>query len=215
MRAQLWYTAAIAISLCAATPAVFGASAATPDNGSTSTGAASSNPNSTTPGTANPAPAAGAQGTAAPNGVSGAPSNAPYPLVTVKVNGKQLATQGILINGRTLVPIIDLVEKLDGKAMWDSQSKTVWAAFPRQKRTLRMVVGSPEARIYRYDPKETHRTGGLIATTRVDQPPLLLGGYVVAPAEAAANIVHAKVYFNPDTKQVSIISRTSKETASR
>jgi len=135
--------------------------------------------------------------------------------VTVSVNGKQLATRGILINGHTLLPVMDLVQQLGGKAMWAAQTKTVWAAFPRQKRTLRMVVASPDATIYRYDPKDPHRTGSLIATTHLEQPPMLLGGSVLAPADAAANIVRAKVFFKPETKQVTIVTPSDKQTASR
>jgi Copper amine oxidase N-terminal domain len=205
MKGLPWSAAALMLSLSLSTSALGGARPTGTNHASASGGAASTQPN------AAPAPKAPSSA----NEARGASSSSPYPLITVSVNGKQLATQGMLINGRTLLPIIDLVEKLGGKAMWDAQSKTVWAAFPRQKRTLRLVVGAPKATIYRYSRKDPHRTGSLIATTTMDQPPMLLGGYVLAPADAAANIVRAKVFFKPETKQVSIVSPSRKQTASR
>jgi Copper amine oxidase N-terminal domain len=213
MKRQLWYAAAVALGLSVWGSAACGASPAASNNSSTASGTAATKSDS--------ASAPNGQGATTPNppspanAASGAPAKTIYPLVTVSVNGKQLATQGILINGRTLLPIIDLVDNLGGKAMWDSQTKTAWAAFPRQKRTLRMVVGSADVKIYRYAPKDTHRIGSLIATTHLDQPPMLLGGYVVAPADAAANIVRAKVFYRADTKHVSIVSPSSHQTASR
>jgi hypothetical protein len=184
---------------------ICGASPAAPNQASEPSGVGASKRNPAT-----------APNTAAPeSGAPGPSSNTPYPLLTVSVNGKQLATQGVLINGHTLLPIMDLVQRLGGKAMWDAQTKTVWAAFPRQKRTLRLVVASPEATIYGYNPKDPHRTGSLIATTHMDQPPLLLAGSVLAPADAAANIVRAKVFYKPETKQVVIVAPSGKQTVSR
>jgi hypothetical protein len=213
MNGRLGWTAAVVLSLSSGVPAVSSGSPAAPNNAPASKGAAPTTSNAPNPPSSQvPAPSSAAP---AANGTSQTPSNSPYPLVTVTVNRKQLATRGILVNGRTLLPISDVVEKLGGKAIWDPQAKMIWAAFPRQKRTLRMVLGSTDAQIYQYKPKDPHRVGGLIATTHLDLPPMLVGAYLVAPVDAAANIARAKVFFRPDTKQVSIVGPPAKQTASR
>jgi hypothetical protein len=142
-------------------------------------------------------------------------SDATYPLVTVSVDQAQLATQGILINGHTLLPVSDLVTQLGGKVMWDSYSKTVWAAFPDQEKTVRMTINSPVAAIFEYDANNLHRTGRLVKTLLLQQAPILLSGRVVAPVAAAASVVGAKVYFQPEEKHVAVESASAQKQASR
>jgi len=196
MNKRFWYTAALIVSLSPSAHRLCGASPAAPDHGSASSGTAATKPH----------PASAPNAASPQSGDPGASSSSPYPLLTVSVNGKQLATRGVLVNGHTLLPIVDLVQQLGGKALWDGHSKTVWAAFPRQKRTLRMVVGSPEATIYFYDRHHPHQTGSVIATTHLEQLPMLLGGSLLAPADAVASVVHAKVFYKPETKEVVIVS---------
>jgi hypothetical protein len=142
-------------------------------------------------------------------------SDATYPLVTVSVDQAQLATQGILINGHTLLPVSDLVTRLGGKVMWDSYSKTVWAAFPDQGKTVRMMINSPVAEIYEYDDNSPHRTGKLTKTILLKQSPVLLSGRAVAPVAAAAQVVGAKVFFQPEAKHVIVESAAAQKQASR
>ncbi len=132
--------------------------------------------------------------------------NPVYPLVAVSVDGTELATRGLLMNGRTLLPVRELTQQLNGTVRWDPHSKTVWAAFPDQGRTIRMTINSPVASIYTYDPDQPHRTGPFVERIRLDQPPVLLGGRVVAPVAAAAEVAGAVAYWEPEQKMVVIES---------
>jgi len=171
----------------------------------------------TSPGaTAAPAPATppGAPGdTLAPD--NGAVVDTTYPLVQVNLDGKTLATKGLLMNGRTLLPVRELVEGLGGEARWDSHQKTLWAAFPAQKRTVRMLINAPVAEIHAYDAKDPHKMGKWIESVRLDQPPVLLGARVVAPVGAAAAVAGAKVFWDPQAKIVSVQTPTAAREAAR
>jgi hypothetical protein len=137
-----------------------------------------------------------------------------YPQVTVRVDDAELVTPGILRNGRTLLPVRELVERLDGTVRWHPANKTVWAAFPAQARTIRITVGSPVAQVFEYAPSDPHRTGRLIQTQRLDQPPILVNGHVFAPVAAAARVAGATVWFEPGTRQVMVQTGPPDQTAS-
>src|SRR3954453_11532779 len=107
MKKRFWYTAALIVSLSPSAHRLCGASPAAPDHGAASRGNAATKSS----------PASAPDAASPESGARGAASNNPYPLVTVSVNGKQLATRGILINGHTLLPVMDLVQQLGGKAM--------------------------------------------------------------------------------------------------
>jgi hypothetical protein len=138
-----------------------------------------------------------------------------YPQVTVRVDDTELITPGILRNGRTLLPVRALVERLNGEVMWHPASETVWAAFPDQARTVQMTVGSPVAQVFEYAANDPHRTGRLIRTQRFDQPPILVNGHVFAPVAAAARVAGATVWFEPGTRQVIVQTGAVDQTARR
>lgn len=127
-----------------------------------------------------------------------------YPLIEVRLDGQSLQTKGLLMQGRTLLPVRELVEGLGGKVHWDSHHKTIWAAFPAQERTVRMIINAPTAEIHAYDANDPHRMGKWIETIRLDQAPVLLGGRVVAPVAAAAAVAGAKVFWDAQAKIVSV-----------
>ena len=83
--------------------------------------------------------------------------------------------------------------------MWDAHSKTVWAAFPDQGKTMQMTISSPVTQIYEYDAHTPHRTGN--SSSPVARA--ITGaarGRAVAPVAAAAQVVGAKVFFQAGSK---------------
>jgi hypothetical protein len=191
MLATRWYAMALAVGLCAL-----------PRPGATAQTAVDTKPGTTSADERVIRPEAADE-----MGTSGeAVVDTTYPLVQVKMDGKALATKALLMNGRTLLPVRELVEGLGGEVRWDSHQKTVWAAFPSQERTVRMLINAPVAEIYAYDAKDPHKTGKWIESIRLDQPPVLLGGRVVAPVAAAAAVAGAKVFWDPQAKIVSVES---------
>jgi hypothetical protein len=69
---------------------------------------------------------------------------------------------------------------------WDTQTKTVWAVFPEQQQTVRLMLNSQVADLFEYDATHPHRTGRPMGSRTLDQPPLLLGGRLVVPVDAVA-----------------------------
>jgi hypothetical protein len=134
--------------------------------------------------------------------------------VTVSVDQTELERPGVVVNGRTLLPVRELVEHLGGVVLWDAHQKSVWAAFPAQGRTIQMTLDAPVAHTYAYDGSDPHRTGRLIQVAGLDQPPLLMGGQVYAPVAATTEVAGARLFYRPETRQVVIVTR-AEDTAHR
>ena len=54
-----------------------------------------------------------------------------YPLVQVNLDGTALATKGLLMNGRTHLPVRELVERLGGEVRWDPHQKVAQVVVRR------------------------------------------------------------------------------------
>ena len=63
----------------------------------------------------------------------------------MSVDGNELAARGVLMNGRTLLPLRALAERLGGTLVWDVGGRSAWAAFPQQGKTIHLRVGSRRA----------------------------------------------------------------------
>ncbi|MBR3942358.1 MAG: copper amine oxidase N-terminal domain-containing protein [Clostridia bacterium] len=112
--------------------------------------------------------------------------------VSVELKGEMLTfpdTQPQLVNGRTMVPMRFIFEKLGASIWWDDANQTVFA-FTEQD-TMVMQIGSD--RMFIND-----------EPLALDVPPQLIGERTMVPLRAVSESFGLKVEWNDETSTVII-----------
>jgi hypothetical protein len=113
------------------------------------------------------------------------------PPITIFVDGQQLMTDvsPFIMDGRTMVPLRPLLERLGARIRWDAYYQTVRA--DTNAHWLYITVGSPVAIVddIRY---------------RLDVPPLIRSGRTFLPARFVAEAFGASVTWNSTLRRVTI-----------
>lgn len=116
--------------------------------------------------------------------------------ITVVVDGDVLSfdQDPVIIDGRTLVPLRGIFEKLGAEVSWDDGTKTVTAV--REDVTISLTVGQ----------NVIFKNGNQIA---LDVPATIINSRTMVPARAVSECLEAKVDWNDLTRTVIISSDES------
>lgn len=111
--------------------------------------------------------------------------------VTVYSNGNLVADKGIIVEGRTLVPVRGVFEYMGYDVQWDNNTKTATLTNKKKETVITLTNG-----------KETFTVNDTIITPEVPQQ--IIDGKFMLPLRAIGEAVNAKVDWNNDTKTATI-----------
>lgn len=112
---------------------------------------------------------------------------------TVRVfsNGNEVADKGIIVDGRTLVPVRGVFEYMGYDVEWDNSTKT--ATLTNEKKNSVITLTNGESTFNVND-----------KTITPDVPQQIVDGRFMLPLRAVGEAVDAKVGWNQDTKTATI-----------
>lgn len=112
--------------------------------------------------------------------------------ITVMLNGEQLSfdVSPKVINGRTMVPMRTIFEKLGATVEWDEETQTITSV--KGDTTIKLTIGVPNIKINQQTPKE------------LDTAPCIAEGRTLVPVRAISEDFHMNVDWDDSTQTVLI-----------
>jgi len=135
-----------------------------------------------------------------------------YENATVFVNGQQIS-DGVLVNGRTLVPLRVIAEAMGCEVAWDPSSKTatitdsIGDRSSFSVRIFSMTVGSNQLTMKIYSPVHTtpHNYFDAYDTVEtMDCAPIIENGKIMVPLRVISDHFNVPVQWDGSTKTVTI-----------
>lgn len=111
--------------------------------------------------------------------------------VTVYSNGNEVADKGIIIDGRTMVPVRGVFEYMGYDVEWNSNTKTATLTNTKKETVITLTGG-----------ESTFTVNENVITP--DVPQQIVEGRFMLPLRAVGEAVNAKVGWNSDTKTATI-----------
>ena len=118
--------------------------------------------------------------------------------VNVTVNGTAVDTQGVIVDGRTMVPVRGVFEQIGYTVEWDANTKT--ATLTKGSNTVEMTQGN------------TYFTYNGTQITP-DVPQQIINGSFMLPLRAVGEAINADVEWDVDTKTASLTVSTGLKVA--
>ncbi len=109
--------------------------------------------------------------------------------VNVKVNGIEIDMKGVIVEGRTMVPVRGVFEKLGYSVEWDNETKT--ATLTKGDNKIEMTNGNT---YFTYNGEQI----------TPDVPQQIIDGSFMLPLRAVGESVNANVDWDAETKTASI-----------
>ncbi|WP_025027114.1 copper amine oxidase N-terminal domain-containing protein [Caldalkalibacillus mannanilyticus] len=113
--------------------------------------------------------------------------------IKIQINGEVQSFSGMAMNGRTLVPLRGIFEKLEAEVEWKSDVQQVIAA--NEYMFINLRIGSKVARI---------SNGEHEIPVVLDQPAIISKGSTMVPLRFISEALGAQVLWDSPTKTVSI-----------
>ncbi|GAB4462999.1 MAG: hypothetical protein OHK0029_30920 [Armatimonadaceae bacterium] len=118
-------------------------------------------------------------------------------MITVTVNNERIVfpetANPMMMDGRVMVPLRGVVERLGGNIKYDPASKVITGAQPNIEKQFRMRVGSKEALLNGQ-------------TVEMDTMPRVLAGTTYVPLRFVTEALGAAVEWNSGTRTVTIMA---------
>lgn len=111
--------------------------------------------------------------------------------VTVYSNGNEVTDKGIIIDGRTMVPVRGVFEYMGYSVEYDANTKTATLTNTKKETTITLTSG-----------KNTFMVNDNVITPEVPQQ--IVNGKFMLPLRAVGEAVNAKVGWNSETKTATI-----------
>lgn len=118
--------------------------------------------------------------------------------VNVTVNGASIEAQGVIVDGRTMVPVRGVFEQIGYSVDWDANTKT--ATLTKGSNTVEMTQGNM---YFTYN--------GTQITP--DVPQQIINGSFMLPLRAVGEAVNADVDWDAETKTASLTVSTGLKVA--
>ena len=112
-------------------------------------------------------------------------------VVTVFSNGNEVSDKGVIIDGRTMVPVRGVFEYMGYSVEWDENTKTATLTNTKKETVIKLTNGET---IFTVNDK--------IVTP--DVPQQIIDGRFMLPLRAVGEAVNAKVGWNNETKTATI-----------
>lgn len=113
--------------------------------------------------------------------------------VNINVNGNEIEAKGVIVEGRTLVPVRGIFEEAGYDVKWDAESKT--ATITNGKNTVEMTAGNT---YFTYNGTEI----------TPDVPQQIIEGSFMLPLRAVGDCINADVKWDAESKTASISLKT-------
>lgn len=110
--------------------------------------------------------------------------------VNIQVYGEDIEAKGYIVEGRTLIPLRGIFEKLGYGVEYDTETKTA-------------VISSDITTMEFTDGKDFFLFNGLSQTLEV--PQRIIDGHFVIPLNGVLNLIAKKAEWNGETKTVNIL----------
>lgn len=111
--------------------------------------------------------------------------------VTVYSNGNEVADKGVIIDGRTMVPVRGVFEYMGYDVSWDPNTKT--ATLTNTKKNSKITLTNGES---------TFKVNDKVVTS--DVPQQIVDGRFMLPLRAVGEAVDAKIDWLEDSKTATI-----------
>lgn len=111
--------------------------------------------------------------------------------ITVFSNGNEVADKGIIIDGRTMIPVRGVFEYMGYTVDWDGETKTATLTSSDKATVITLTGGKTD---FTVNDK----------TITPDVPQQIVDGRFMLPLRAVGEAVDAKVGWNSDTKTATI-----------
>lgn len=111
--------------------------------------------------------------------------------VTVYSNGNEVADKGVIIEGRTMVPVRGVFEYMGYDVSWDSNTKTATLTNTKKSSTITLTNG-----------ESTFKVNDKVVTP--DVPQQIVNGRFMLPLRAVGEAVDAKIGWLNESKIATI-----------
>ncbi len=111
--------------------------------------------------------------------------------VSVYSNGNPVADKGVILEGRTLVPVRGVFEFMGYTVNWDNNTKTATLTNEKKETVIKLTNGAT-----------TFTVNDEVITP--DVPQQIIDGRFMLPLRAVGEAVNAKVGWNEETKTATI-----------
>ena len=120
--------------------------------------------------------------------------------ITVTVDGNVLSTPipAQIVNGRTMLPMRSIFEKLGADVSWEGADQLIFATKGNKFITLK--IGVPKMTV-----QTTESSGSQV--TELDAAPFIDSDYTLVPVRAIAESLDADVQWNEETRTVAIATK--------
>lgn len=116
--------------------------------------------------------------------------------VTVYSNGNEVADKGVIIEGRTMVPVRGVFEYMGYDVSWDSNTKTATLTNTKKSSTITLTNG-----------ESTFKVNDKVVTP--DVPQQIVNGRFMLPLRAVGEAVDAKIGWLNESKIATINENNS------
>ncbi|MEI3161928.1 MAG: copper amine oxidase N-terminal domain-containing protein [Lachnospirales bacterium] len=116
--------------------------------------------------------------------------------VTVYSNGNEVADKGVIIEGRTMVPVRGVFEYMGYDVSWDANTKTATLTNTKKNSTITLTNG-----------ENTFNVNDKVVTP--DVPQQIVNGRFMLPLRAVGEAVDAKIGWLNDSKIATINENNS------
>lgn len=116
--------------------------------------------------------------------------------ITVYSNGNEVADKGVIIEGRTMVPVRGVFEYMGYDVSWDSNTKTATLTNTKKNSTITLTNG-----------ESTFKVNDKVVTP--DVPQQIVNGRFMLPLRAVGEAVDAKIGWLNDSKIATINENNS------
>ncbi|MBD0384796.1 copper amine oxidase N-terminal domain-containing protein [Paenibacillus sp. WST5] len=114
--------------------------------------------------------------------------------VAVELDGSKLAADAYMVDGRTMVPLRAIFERLNATVEWDDVNKAISAT--KDTKVIWLAIGNTEAKI-----------GGNPVT--LDVPPMLIHGQSFVPLRFVSEALGAQVTFDGESSTAKVSTGSS------
>jgi hypothetical protein len=118
-------------------------------------------------------------------------------IITVTVNNENVpfekASLPVMMDGRVMIPLRGVVERLGGNIQYDAKTKVITGAQPNLEKQFRLRVGKPEALL----------NGKQMA---IDSPPRVIRGVTYVPLRFVSEAMGANVRWDSAKNTVTILA---------
>lgn len=127
-----------------------------------------------------------------------------YQTMRVTVDGSQTPSMGIIRRGRTYLPARQALQRAGASMDWAGSQNSFYVHYPGTDTAIRVKVGSPVVRVYRYDAARRYGAGTYLRSVRLSNAPFQCGREVYVPVRTVIGSIGGTVDYDRTARVVSV-----------